>query len=202
MLSSMVNELNYFFDHSQTVMIPWLISIAALWVFNIINWLMGSVFNILGIYPRHFRGLIGIIFAPFLHQNFNHLFFNTIPLFALGLMVLSLGTALFAWVSVCVMVVGGLLVWVFGRRALHIGASGLVSGYFGFIVVAAYFKTSVITILAAGIALYYFGGILLGIFPKEEKVSWESHLYGFLSGILSAGILGDTAFSHFITTHF
>lgn len=198
----MVNELNYFFDKSQTVMTPWLIGIAALWVFNIINWLMGSVFNILGIYPRHFRGLIGIIFAPFLHQNFNHLFFNTIPLFALGLMLLSLGTALFAWVSVCVMGVGGLLVWVFGRRALHIGASGLVSGYFGFIVVAAYFQTSVITVLVAGIALYYFGGIFLGIFPKEEKVSWESHLYGFLSGILSAGILGDTAFSHFITTHF
>jgi len=202
MLASMVNELNHFFDQSQTVVIPWLIGISALWVFNIINWLMGSVFNILGIYPRHFRGLIGIIFAPFLHQNFNHLFFNTIPLFALGLMVLSLGTALFAWVSLCVMVVGGLLVWVFGRRALHIGASGLVSGYFGFIVVAAYFQTSVITILASSIALYYFGGIFFGIFPKEEKVSWESHLYGFLSGILGAGILEDTAFSHFITTHF
>lgn len=202
MLSSIVSDLNHFFDQSQTIIIPWACVIAAMWVFNMVNWLTGSHFNALGIYPRNFKGLIGILFSPFLHQNFNHLFFNSIPLFALGLMVLSQGMALFAWVSVCVIGIGGILVWLLGRRALHIGASGVVSGYFGFILVAAYFQTSIITLLAASIALYYFGGIFLGIFPKEEKVSWESHLYGFLSGILSASLWEEHAIAHFVTTYF
>jgi len=201
MLSNMIKELNLFLDQSQVVIIPWLLAIAALWIFSVINWITGSYFNVLGIYPRHFWGLVGILFSPFLHQNFNHLFFNTIPLFALGLVLLSFGMGLFAWVSLCVILVGGGLVWLFGRRALHIGASGLVSGYFGFIVVAAYFQPSVTTIVAAGVVLYYFGGIFFGIFPKEEKVSWESHLYGFLSGVMSAAVLHEPSCARFIATH-
>lgn len=187
MLDNLVYELNQFIENSKFYLIPWVAIIAGLWVFNIFNWLTGSRLNILGIYPRHPFGLIGILFCPILHQNFSHLFFNSIPLFVLGLALLSRGGfELFFWVTLVVTILGGFLVWLFGRRSLHIGASGLISGYFGFILVTAYLQPNFTTVILASLVIYYFGGIFLGIFPQEEAVSWESHLFGFLAGMLSA----------------
>ncbi len=185
-LEDLASELTVFMYRSKDVLVPWLIFFAALWGINILNWLTGSRLNYLGIYPRHLIGLPGIIFSPFLHQNFNHLFFNSIPLFVLGLTLLTRGVALFIQVSVIVIILGGLLVWLFARSALHIGASGVVSGYFGYIIATAYLNPSFTTLLLACMVIYYFGGIFLGIFPQEEKISWESHLFGFLAGIAAA----------------
>lgn len=187
MLDNLVYELNIFIENSKFYLIPWVAIMAGLWGFNILNWLTGSRMNILGIYPRHIFGLVGIIFCPLLHQNFNHLFFNSVPLFVLGLALLSQGGfALLLWVTAVVTMLGGGLVWLFGRRSLHIGASGLISGYFGFILVTAYLQPNFTSVILASLVIYYFGGIFIGIFPLEEKVSWESHLFGFLSGMLSA----------------
>lgn len=191
MLSNISSQISTFIETSKLYMYPWLLCLSGLWVFNIINWILGSKFNALGIYPRHLTGLIGIIFSPFLHQNFNHLFFNSIPLFVLGLAVLAQGVPVFGWVSVIVIVIGGLGVWLFGSRGLHIGASGLVSGYFGYILATAYWDPSIITLLLGLLVIYYFGSIFLGIFPQEERISWESHLFGFLSGIGSAYVLSQ-----------
>lgn len=189
MLEDLIAELNAFIDKSYVVLWPWLSCLVGLWFFNIFNWITGSKLNSIGILPRKLSGLMGIFFCPFLHQNFNHLFFNSIPLFVLGLMLLAQGMDIFIFASVSITVFGGLLVWLFGRKALHIGASGLISGYFGFILLGAYFNPTLITILLAILVLYYFGGIFLGIFPQEKRVSWESHLFGFLAGIGSAFLL-------------
>lgn len=186
MLSEFAFELDFFMKQSQHYMIPWLIALAMLWGFDIFNWMIGSRLNILGIYPRHPFGLIGILFSPLLHQDMNHLLFNTIPLFVLGLALLANSPEIFFWVTIVVAGVGGFAVWLFGRKAMHIGASGLISGYFGYVLVTAYLQPSFTTVLLAGLVLYYFGGIFFGIFPQEEAISWESHLLGFLSGILSA----------------
>lgn len=183
MLTDLAFELNSFLDKAQYYLIPWLIAFAILWAVNIVNWMTGSRLNWLGIYPRHWIGLLGIFFSPFLHQNFTHLFFNSIPLFALGLAILAKGLPIFIEVTLVVVILGGFLVWLFGRSAIHIGASGLVSGYFGFILVTAYSNPSFTSFLLALIVAYYFGGIFLGLFPEEEKVSWESHLFGFLAGV-------------------
>ena len=145
--------------------------------------------------PRRFVGLIGIFFSPLLHQNVNHLFFNSIPLFALGLIILARGLNVFIMVTLIVSVLGGLLVWIAGRRAIHLGASGLVSGYFGFLVETAYTNPTLSSVVLGVLVAYYFAGIFFGIFPKEDKISWESHLFGFLSGIASAYAL--THFSVF-----
>ncbi len=103
------------------------------WAINIFNWIFGSPFNLLGIYPRSLWGLMGIIFSPILHANFNHLFFNSIPFFVLGMFLLTLGQSFFIMVTICISLVQCTLVWLFARKAIHIGASGLISGYFGFI---------------------------------------------------------------------
>ena len=77
----------------------------------------------------------------------------------------------------------GIFVWCFGRSALHIGASGIISGYFGYILSLAYLHPDFTTWLIAGTVVYYFGGIFFGILPAEEETSWESHLFGFISGV-------------------
>ncbi len=186
MLADFIEELDIFVKTTQVYLMPWLYCFAGLWGFNIINWVCGSPLNIFGIYPRHIFGLLGIIFSPVLHKNFNHLFFNSIPLFALGLVILAKGLSLFLEITSLIIILGGFGVWLFARRALHIGASGLVSGYFGYILATAYFNPSGTALLLALVVLYYFGSIFLGIFPQEAKISWESHLFGFLAGIASA----------------
>jgi membrane associated rhomboid family serine protease len=189
MISDLASQLNSFINRSQIYLYPWLLFLAVLWVINILNWMIGSRLNkTFGLYSRRLDGLLGIIFSPFLHQNFNHLFFNSIPLFILGLVILSRGLNLFISVSILTILVGGFGVWLFGRRAIHIGASGVVTGYFGFILTTACLYPNFTTLLLAMIVVYYFGSIFLGIFPQEDKVSWESHFFGFLSGILSAYI--------------
>jgi membrane associated rhomboid family serine protease len=183
-LVTLSKELSDFFLRSQVYMESWLIVMGGLWLFNLVHWALGSPLFVLGIRPRRFAGLIGILFCPVLHQNFNHLFFNSIPLFVLGLILLTQNVQHFIIMTTLIVVLGGLLVWLLARSARHIGASGLISGYFGYILVLAYFKPDYTSLFLAGLVLYYFGSILLGLFPREAKVSWESHLYGFISGIL------------------
>ncbi len=197
MISKFASEMNVFMMRSQIYIFPWLIVLVWVWGLNVLNWCIGSKLNVLGIIPRRVRGLPGIIVSPFLHQNFNHLFFNTIPLFVLGLVLLARGMHEFIQVTLAIVVLGGLCVWLFARRARHIGASGLISGYFGYIVLTAYFQPSFTMVIVALLVLYYFGGIFFGIFPREEKVSWESHLYGFLSGLVTAGYLHYSFFKRF-----
>lgn len=179
------SEMSQFVTDAQTVMPEMLTVMAVLWGLNIINWMTGSRLNILGILPRHPFGLIGILFSPILHSNFNHLFFNSIPLFALGLFMMTIGLDVFWWATGLITVLGGIAVWLVGRQGIHLGASALVSGYFSFIMLLAFEHPSFISILLASIALYYFGGILLSLFPTEERTSWEGHLCGFLAGLVS-----------------
>lgn len=188
MLDELANQLSLAVDTGKIYIYPWLVTFAILWAINIFNWLMGSIFNTLGILPRHLFGLVGILFSPIFHHDFSHLFFNSIPLFALGFSLLIRGLDIFWNVTVTVWLLGGLGVWVCGRKGLHIGASGVISGYFGYILVTAYTNPSITTFLLALLSVYYFGSIFLGLFPQEEKISWEAHLMGFLSGIASAYI--------------
>lgn len=186
MLTNLADELNQFIATSQMYIGPWLMALGVIWLINIFNWMLGSPFNRLGIYPRRISGLPGILFSPFLHGDFSHLFFNTIPLFVLGLAILTEGVSSFYVVTGIIMVLEGLAVWLIGRSARHIGASGVISGYFGYIITNAYLHPSYTAGILALLVIYYFGSIFLGIFPQEEKVSWESHLLGFLSGIAAA----------------
>lgn len=154
-----------------------------LWGLLLVNKLLGYRLNYLGIIPRTGRGLIGIIFSPFLHANATHLFFNTFPLLALACFVLVGGQALFWKVTISIILLSGALIWLFGRRAIHIGASALVTGYWGYLLINAYLQPSLMAIVLAVICAYYFGGLFFGLFPSEEKISWEGHLLGCIAGI-------------------
>ena len=160
--------------------------IAILWNFNALNWFSGRLLNRLGIYPLCLIGLPGIVFSPFLHVNFNHLFFNTIPLFVLANFVLIDGREKFIVVTAIIVVLSGLITWLVGRKAIHIGASSLIMGYFSYVLIQTFTQHSFMAIALAGLTVYYFAGLFTSLLPGEADVSWEGHLSGFVAGIAAS----------------
>jgi membrane associated rhomboid family serine protease len=140
-----------------------------------------------GIRPRTVPGLVGIVCAPFLHANFAHLLSNSVPFLILGGVVLLGGTAVFWRVTLFVVLVGGFAVWLLAARySNHIGASGLIFGYLGFLLARGFFEKSAMWMLVSFIMLVLYGGLLFGVLPLHAGISWEGHLFGFLAGIAAA----------------
>lgn len=156
------------------------------WFVYLLNLLMNNHLLYLGIIPRRIYGLFGILFAPLLHANFNHLFFNSVPLLVLSNFVLINGLAYFIWVTLLITLISGLLIWCFAKKGLHIGASALITGYWGLLVSDILQQGTVTAIILGLISLYYFAGIFLGIFPGKKGVSWEGHLFGLLAGFATS----------------
>jgi membrane associated rhomboid family serine protease len=141
----------------------------------------------LGVQPRSLIGLRGVLLMPFLHGGVGHLLANTIPFLVLGALIMLGGVTSFFTVSAVIIVVSGLGVWLLGSAdSVHLGASGLVFGFFGFLVTRAYFERSPGSILLAVVAIIFYGGIIWGILPLQTGVSWLAHLFGFFGGVLAA----------------
>lgn len=181
-MSEIGQKLSWLIGVAQFNMHYVLTIIAALWVIQCVNFILGYRLNTFGILPRTTSGLFGILFAPLLHGSFNHLLFNSIPLFLLMNLVLLTGVSNFIVVTLLITVISGFLVWVLGRKALHVGASGLIMGYWGYLLVNAILFPSIITVLLAIFCFYYFTGLFASLMPKAGT-SWESHVFGFLSGL-------------------
>lgn len=140
-----------------------------------------------GIRPRTAEGLLGILFAPFLHVGFVHLVSNTLPFLVMGWLVLARETWHFGVVTVVTMVVGGFGTWLVGAAdSVHIGASGVVFGYLGYLLLAGWYDRSVGSIVVSILVFVFYGALLLGVLPGEEGISWEGHLFGLLAGALCA----------------
>lgn len=143
-----------------------------------------------GLQPRSGAGLDGIAWAPFLHSDFGHMASNTIPLLALGGLVAARGMRYWAWVTGASIVVGGGLTWLLGGVGNHIGASGLVFGYFGAILGAAVFERRIAALGAALLALGFYSGLIAGLVP-QDFVSWEGHLFGMSAGVVAAKVMAE-----------
>lgn len=135
-----------------------------------------------GIHPRNTDGLDGIIWAPWLHSDFGHLISNTVPLLVMGWLTALRGFRYWLAITVASIVVGGGLVWLFAGGSNHIGASGLVFGYFGALMGAALRSRTPAMLAPALVALFLYGTILVGIVPQDD-ISWEGHLAGLIVGM-------------------
>ena len=149
--------------------------------------LSGGALLSYGIVPRTVWGLRGIVFAPFLHANLNHLVSNTIPFVLLGWLVMLRDARHFGRVTIAAMLGSGLLSWALGAPgSVHIGASGVVFGYLGFLMVSGWYaRTFASIVLSVGVTLAW-GSLVFGVLPTVPGVSWQGHLGGFIGGVLAA----------------
>lgn len=164
--------------------------VGLIWCVGILNHVEGYAFNAWGIYPRDVDALPGLILWVLLHANMTHLFVNTTPLLFMGFFVALRGAGLFLKITVTIWLLGGLGVWLIGRPAIHLGASGLVFGYFGFILAIALYERSLTDLSVATVILFFYSGMFFGLLPAQAFVSWESHLFGLFAGILAARLYG------------
>ena len=165
------------------VAIFWLLEILDQFVFR------GSL-DYFGIIPHQVIGLRGILFAPFLHGDFPHLIANTVPFLILGWLVMLQETSDFFVVTGLTMLVGGLGVWLFATPgSIHIGASILIFGYLGFLLLRGYFQRNIPSILLSILVFLLYGGTIWGVLPSRPGISWQGHLFGFLGGVLAAKLI-------------
>lgn len=168
--------------------------IMLIWLLEIIDQLLlQHRLNRLGIVPRTQIGLRGILFAPLLHGTWKHLIANTLPFAVLSWFTLLNGVTVFTIVTAFIWFVSGLSTWLFApSNTIHIGASGIIFGYFGFLLSQSYFEQNLLSATVAVIVALLYGPIIWGILPSRRRgVSWQGHLFGFISGILSARYLPE-----------
>jgi len=144
------------------------------------------VLNSYGVYPGTLKGLRGIIFSPFIHGDIKHLYSNTIPLFVLSAALFYFYRKI-AWkVVIFGIVLSGLLTWLIGRPANHIGASGLIYVLVSFTFFKGIFAKHYRLIALSLIVVFLYGSMVWGTLPIKEGVSWEGHLSGMITGLLFA----------------
>jgi membrane associated rhomboid family serine protease len=156
--------------------------VGAIWAVYFVSLVFPGLDNY-GVVPRKLVGLVGVLAMPFLHANLHHLLSNTIPLVIL--LILLAGSRAQSWeVVVKIAVLGGLLLWIFGREAVHIGASGLISGLTAFLIVSGFLEQRVIPlVIALFVGFLYGGSLVLGIVPHVgSQISWDGHLCGAIAG--------------------
>ncbi|SDH63883.1 Rhomboid family protein [Rhodococcus triatomae] len=161
-----------------------------LYVVEILDVLSGDRIERAGITPRSFDGLWGVLFAPVLHDDWAHLFANTVPVLVLGFLVLASGLVRGLAATGIIWVVGGLGTWLIGGAYTnHIGASILVFGWLAYLLVRGVFTRSLGQILIGVVVFVVYGGLLWGVLPGTPLVSWQGHLFGAAGGVLAAWVL-------------
>ncbi len=160
-----------------------------LWLFYFLQFLSGGSLGYLGILPQHVEGLKGILMSPLIHGDFNHLLSNSFPLFILTLIINMFYRKVAILSFFMIYFFTGLTVWLFARPVYHIGASGVVYGLLSFIFWTGIFRRNTKSIILALLVGFLYSGFIWGVIPVEEGVSWESHLFGGLVGIVVAYIM-------------
>ncbi|MGH8794158.1 MAG: rhomboid family intramembrane serine protease [Stackebrandtia sp.] len=168
---------------------------ALLWVVEAIDFVVPADLDRFGVEARSFDGLPGIFFAPLLHVDFSHLAANSVPLLVLGALTAMRGLGRFLLASLVIVVVGGAGVWLTGPVStplaphVTVGASGLIFGYFGYLVGRGIFDRRLLDVAVAALVVVVYGSILWGVLPSDPNVSWQGHLFGLVGGVVAAWAL-------------
>lgn len=169
-------------------------SAVALWALELVDTLLLSGrLDGFGIRPRSIEGLVGIPLAPLLHGGLGHLLANTVPFLILGFLVTARKRMDFWVVAASSALAAGLGTWAIGAtNSVHIGASGVVFGFLGFLMGRGIYERKAGTIALSLLVTFFFGGMLWGVLPTVGPgISWEGHLFGWLGGLLTARLLGQ-----------
>ncbi len=157
-----------------------------IWFIKFVEFALETKFIHLGIYPQHTRGLKGILMAPLVHADLNHLTDNSIPLFFLSLAIFYFYREVAYKIFFLVYFTSGILVWIFGREAYHIGASGLIYGFAAFLFVSGIIRRNRNLMAISLLVIFLYGSLVWGLLPFDYKISWESHMMGAVTGTFFA----------------
>lgn len=162
-------------------------TLAVFWAVFVVNLALGGALLGLGVIPRTAIGLRGILFAPFLHGSLDHIVANSIPFLVLGWMVMLRDERHFIPVTLAGMLGSALMAWLLGAPgSVHIGASGVIFGYLGFLMLSGWYARSFGSIVLSAIVTLVWGSLVLGMMPGAPGISWQAHAGGFLGGVLAA----------------
>ena len=153
---------------------------------KLFEWGLDIDLHYLGVFPLEVKGLVGIITSPFIHSDFEHLIANTIPMFALSWGIFYFYRQLAFRIVLYCLLTSNILLWLGGREAWHIGASGLVYAFASFLFFSGLFRNYYKLIAISFVVAFLYGGLFWGIFPVLKDVSWEGHLFGGCSGLIYA----------------
>ncbi|MFB6307585.1 MAG: rhomboid family intramembrane serine protease [Flavobacteriales bacterium] len=160
--------------------------ILTIWLTFIIDHLFGLDLQQYGIYPRHIKGLKGVVFSPFLHGSWNHLINNTTPSLVLGAALFYFYRKISFRVLILIWLISGVCIWISARGSYHIGASSVIYGLASFLFFSGIFRNNVRLLAITLIITFLYGSMVWGVFPIKPGISWEGHLWGALTGLVLA----------------
>ena len=156
------------------------------WIVEITEQTIGISFVRFGVYPLHLKGLPGILFSPFIHSGFNHLVSNSIPFFILMFALIYFYRRISYRIFIQLFFLSGACVWLSGREAWHIGASGVIYAMAAFHFVSGIIRNDTRLLTLSVTVVFLYGGMVWGLLPIKPDVSWEGHLWGAISGVVLA----------------
>jgi membrane associated rhomboid family serine protease len=156
------------------------------WMVEITEQVFGLNFVPFGIFPLQVKGLKGILFSPFVHSDYNHLMANSLPFFILLAALVYYYRKIAYRIFFLIYLISGLCVWLGGRPAWHIGASGVIYGLAAFHLVSGILRNDIRLLTLSVLVVFLYGSMFWGVFPLRPDISWEAHLWGALSGVLLA----------------
>ena len=156
------------------------------WMIKITEQVTGISLVEWGVFPREWRGLPGILFSPFIHSGFSHLISNSVPFFILFFALIYFYRRISYRIFIILYLLSGLTVWLAGRPAWHIGASGVVYALAAFHFVSGIIRNDVRLLTLSVVVVFLYGGMVWGLLPIDPKMSWEGHLWGAVSGVVLA----------------
>ncbi len=159
-----------------------------MWFVKFIEFGLDIDLNFLGIYPFKIKGIPGIFTAPLVHDDIKHLFDNSLPVFFLSIAIFYFYREVAFRVFFRIYLITGLLVWLIGREAYHIGASGLVYGFATFLFTSGIIRHNRNLMAISLLVVFLYGSLVWGLLPYDYRISWESHLMGTITGIILAFI--------------
>jgi len=147
-----------------------------------------------GVLPRNFSGLIGVFTSPFIHStdSYSHILNNSIPMFVLTWLLFHSYRTVATKVFVFIYLFTGILVWLLGRETYHIGMSGVIYGLTSFLIVSGFYRKNMRVAGISLLVIFLYGSIIWGVIPLDPSISWEGHFFGFLSGMIMAGVFRNS----------
>ncbi|MDA3816723.1 MAG: rhomboid family intramembrane serine protease [Prolixibacteraceae bacterium] len=170
-----------------SLFIPVLLLIV-MWLIKLSETILGISFVELGMYPRHIKGLIGILMSPLIHGDWSHLIGNSVSFLVLSTALFFFYRKLAMPIFIINYLLSGILLWLGGRVAWHIGASGVIYGLAAFLMLSGIFRKDVRLLTISLIVIFLYGSFIWGLFPIEEGISWDGHLMGAVSGTILAAL--------------